>query len=90
VNGISTAYRIDKEAQCGLFEAARRLVRTMWRDFGLDRWIAQGFPTAAPLPGTPFSIERPIERFGCDRPAVVTENGKPACQITLSSSGPTR
>jgi len=90
VNGIPTAYKIDKEAQCGLFEAARRLVSTMWRDFGLDRWIAQGLPTAAPLPGTPLSIKRPIERFGCDRPAVATENGTPVCQINLASSGPAR
>src|SRR5207244_11174271 len=69
VNGVGTAYKVSKGEQCGLFAAARTLVRAMRREFGPDRPTRAGFPTAGPIPGAPLRIREPRLSLDCGPPA---------------------
>ncbi len=87
VNGVGTAYKVSKGEQCGLFAAARTLVRAMWREFGLDGLMRDGFPTAGPIPGAPLRIREPRLSLDCGLPETVAEDGREVCRISLTPPG---
>ena len=87
VNGVGTAYKVSKGEQCGLFAAARTLVRAMWREFGLDGLMRDGFPTAGPIPGAPLRIREPRLSLDCSLPETVAEDGREVCRISLTPPG---
>jgi predicted acylesterase/phospholipase RssA len=84
VNRIGTWYRINKEDQCGLFEAARTLVRTMWANPDLQRWVQEGLPTYEPIPGAPLTMPDKHRALDCREPEIDVQDGAEICRITLS------
>src|SRR3989454_5888657 len=78
---------VSKGEQCGLFAAARTLVRAMWREFGLDGLMRDGFPTAGPIPGAPLRIREPRLSLDCGLPETVAEDGREVCRISLTPPG---
>src|SRR5207245_2901676 len=87
VNGVGTAYKVSKGEQCGLFAAARTLVQAMWREFGLDGLMRDGFPTAGPIPGAQLRIREPRLSLDCSLPETVAEDGREVCPISLTPPG---
>jgi len=90
VNRIGTWYRINKEDQCGLFEAARTLVRTMWSDLELERRVQLGFPTNGPIPRAPITMDDKLRKLNCEEPEVKMQDGAEICRITVSATTLTR
>ena len=84
VNRIGTWYRIKKEDQCGLFETARTLVRTMWAIPELQQWVQGALPTYEPIPGAPLTMTDKLRKLNCEEPEVEVRDGAGICRITLS------
>lgn len=86
VNGIGTWYRIDeKKAQCGLFEAARALVQTMWANQDLQYAVLNGVPTTEPAPQIPPMVEDELGQLSQGEPEIIEQDGVEVCRITASS-----
>jgi len=84
VNKTSTRYSIDKIDQCGLFEAARTLVRTMWSEPELQQWVQGGLPTHEPIPRAPLRMEDKLRKLDCNEPEVAVRDGAEICPVNLS------
>ncbi len=88
VNRIGTWYRIEKKDQCALFEAARKLVQTMWDDPdpNLRGWLQDGFPTSGSIPPQKASVGSKFQKLKGGEPNVATRGGAEICKITKEAA----